>query len=103
MRILRDNAAQEQVAALAVDPIAWEPERSGHLMEVCPEFTAEKCVPVADGHTWSCFDDAYTWPADDADSPQSVITPAAVARQGYPLVQPTIGNARIARLDALHV
>lgn len=102
MRLLRDNAKQDRVASLAVDLIAWEPDKSEHLIEVCPQFTAENCIPVADGRTWSCFDDAYTWPADDPDSPQKVITPSAVARQGYPIVQPKIGDARIRRLNALH-
>lgn len=103
MRVLRDDAKQDKVAALAVDLIAWEPDKSEHLIEVCPQFTAEDCIPVADGRTWSCFTDAYTWPAGDPDSPQKVITPAAVARQGYPIVQPKIGDARIGRLKALHV
>jgi hypothetical protein len=103
MRILRDHAKQDQAAGLAVDLIAWEPGQSEHLIEVCPQFPAENCIPVADGRTWSCFNDAYTWPADDSDSPQKVITPAAVARQGYPIVQPKIGDARIGRLKALHL
>ncbi|OBG44547.1 DUF3883 domain-containing protein [Mycolicibacterium fortuitum] len=103
MRILRDNAEQARVAALCADLVTWDPERSSHLIEACPEFTAESCVPVADGRTWSCFDDAYIWPADSADSPRSVITAAVVARRGFPVVQPTIGDTRIARLAALHL
>ncbi|KUI21794.1 hypothetical protein AU195_03075 [Mycobacterium sp. IS-1496] len=103
MRILRDNAEQARVSALCADLVAWDPERSSHLIEACPEFVAESCVPVADGRTWSCFDDAYIWPADDDDSLRSVITAAVVARQGFPVVQPTIGDIRIARLAALHL
>jgi hypothetical protein len=102
MRILRDNAPQEKAAVLTVDLIAWEPEWSGHLLEACSEFTAEKCLAVADGRSWSCLDEAYTWPTDDTDSAQSVITPAAVARLGYSVVQPEIGRTRTARLGALH-
>lgn len=103
MRILRDNAEQAPVAVLVVDLIAWDPERSSHLIEACPEFMAEDCVPIADGLSWSSFDDAYIWPNDDADSPRSVITAAVVARQGFRIVQPTIGDTRVARLDALHL
>jgi hypothetical protein len=102
MRILRDHAPQQKVAAAVVDLIAWEPERSDHLLEACPEFTAENCLAVADGRSWSCLDEAYTWPTADPESVQSVITPAAVARLGYPIVQPAIGRMRLARLKALH-
>jgi hypothetical protein len=101
MRILRDGGGHNLMAPLAVDLIAWDPKWSGHLTQVCPNFTAESCIPIADGRTWSCFDEAFLWPADDGDDPLSVITPAAVAHLGYPVIEPAIGEDRLWRLQAL--
>jgi hypothetical protein len=103
LRALRDGGEREAVAPIVVDLATW---REPYLRYLAGAFDAagatledELFLPVADQRSWTSVQDCYVLPARGGE--RTVITAAALAALGYPLLDPGIGKGRLQRVAVL--
>ncbi|MET9664987.1 hypothetical protein ABZY19_06400 [Streptomyces sp. NPDC006475] len=96
---LRSEGPHSIVRNLILDLVCWDvPTRIDEALD--GKLADEPIVPLAGADSWGTLRESFAWP--DGARPWTVLTAEALAKAGAPMLDPSVGPLRQARILKLH-